>query len=155
MLLMTFSDLDKAEIAAVRWGEAQFGLAQAEDLLFFLWRFDSEDGNPVLPWSDNSYSWWRIPEDRRINPHPFKTDSSRLILHIILASAPEGIVRVLRSISLSPQFSRTLSAAIARDIERGSEIDDYDFRLSRVYRSCSSSEILLNRHQIAYCRGGE
>ena len=68
-LLLCLSPLSEDEIAAVRQGQAEFGLLIYGLVIFLLYRFGEAIG-----WSDAPYSWHRLPPEQRLLPD---TEDSR------------------------------------------------------------------------------
>jgi hypothetical protein len=99
------------EIAAIDSGPVEFGLlAEPSGLgLFLVTRCKTA-------WFDCSYSWHRVaPEERTVPPLPEETSPElRAWLHIILVEATTGIIIALRVVMFSPEFTRALHYAIAR-----------------------------------------
>jgi hypothetical protein len=95
-----------------------------------------------------------VPEGQRRLPEP-EGDESGALLHVVVVDAGTGIVRVLRAVSLSPAFTRTLDEAIrAQAAAPWLGRDEYDQVVEGVYARCPNSEDLLVG-AIARTRGGE
>lgn len=63
-LRLFFDKLTHSDIRAIRNGPCTFHLAAVNTILFFIFEFGK-----ACPLSDNSYSWWLVPEDERTPPH--------------------------------------------------------------------------------------
>lgn len=126
-LLMALSNLTEQKILAIRKGTAEFALFVQGDVLLFLYRF----GNAV-PWSDAPYCWHLVPSDQRTLP-PEATACEGELLRIILVEATTGIVKGLRVIGLSPDFTQALHRAIATQAARPFPWD-YDEQLQAIYQ---------------------
>lgn len=105
-LVLSVKDPSPSEIAAVKVGDAVFGLTTREEAIFLICRFGR------LPWRIAHYNWW-------INPllaRPDASSDARVIRDITLATvlvnASNGIVCALRSVRLSPEFSFLLLSAV-------------------------------------------
>jgi hypothetical protein len=143
-----------AEAAAVRAGPCDFALVPSGDVLFLLYRFGR--AGAVVPWSDAPFSWHLVPEGRRrLPPAPGALGpETRALLRVILTDAATGLVRVLRAVSLAPDFTRALCAAVAAQAAApwyGPAA--YDHQLAEAYRRWPSSEALLAA-AVARCAGG-
>jgi hypothetical protein len=98
------------EVEALRSGPAEFGLIVQPAGLMVIARFGSLT-------FDCSYHWGRMVEatgDQTLPPPPEETGPSlRGLLTIILLEASNGVVLVLRTVTFSPEFTRSLHRAIA------------------------------------------
>lgn len=104
-LRLFWSRPSEREIRSVKSGECEFGLLVEEGLVCLAYRFGAE------PVSEAMYSWHLVPEDRRQTP-PETGPGSRAFLTTVLTDAATGIVRAIRAVSLSPDFTRALHRAI-------------------------------------------
>jgi hypothetical protein len=138
-LRMFFSRLTQSDIRAIRNGPCSFHLAVVNDTLFFLFQF----GN-ACPLSDSSYSWHLVAEDERTIP-PTLSPGEMALLTIILVSSEDGIIRALRQISLSHNFSVALFDAIRAQIERPFSRAEHDKRIAETYVQYPTSQALLRR----------
>jgi hypothetical protein len=143
-----------AEVEAVRVGPCDFALAPSGDVLFLLYRFGRAGAG--VPWSDAPFSWHLVPEGRRqLPPAPGElSPDTRELLLVILTDAATGLVRVLRAVSLAPDFTRALFAAVAAQAAApwcGPAA--YDRQLAEAYRRWPSSNNLLTA-AVARCAGG-
>jgi hypothetical protein len=67
----------------------------------------------------------------------------RLLLQVALVDAVTVEVKALRGVSLSPEFSRALAAAVqAQSLRPWRGRDDYDRQLAEVYQRYPSTEAL-------------
>lgn len=138
------------EITAIRSATADFALVEHGDVMFLLSHF----GEGLL-WGDSPYSWWLVPESQRQAPFPLPTTHSRVLLTVLLVDAHTGILHAIRRVSLSPDFSRALHAAIQRQIERGWPGDQaYDAQIADAYHRWPTSEAMLGA-AIINTRGGD
>jgi hypothetical protein len=151
-LLLAFSGLTAREVEDVRSGPAEFGLfalprmvgSRAEGLLFFLYRFGS------VGWGDFPYSWHLEASPEK--PEPL-TGVQRILLSVTLVELPENIVRVLRAISLTPEFSRVLVEQIRAQAEAlpiGRDV--YDRAIKQLYRTYTVDHMV--RSALIRCQGG-
>jgi hypothetical protein len=96
----------KREVARIG-GEGEIHLALVvEPLVFTLvaW-FEG-----VIPWSGAPYSWHSLPEVERVMPEPL-AGGEAVELTVVLVEESDGIVRAVRSVTLSPEFSLALHTA--------------------------------------------
>jgi hypothetical protein len=96
------------EVAAVESGPVEFGLfAEPEGLLVVT-------GFGRILAFDTPYQWHRVePAERVPPPHEDTSPALRAPVHLILVDALTGIVRALRVVRYSPEFTRALHRAIA------------------------------------------
>lgn len=134
------------EIADVKTGQVRLALYPYLDVIFFCFKFSDQ------PWSDSPYNINLAPSNERQLPEDADTAEQRRLLTTFLIDANTGILRVIRVVSMSPQFTRALHAAIWKQSEQALPAD-YDVQIQRVYGSNTSSQI-ANKLAIATCRGG-
>jgi hypothetical protein len=99
------------EVAAVESGPVEFGMFAEPEGLFLVSRF-GRFGSLSF---DTSYQWHRVDPDERVPPPPHEETSPalRALLSIIFVDASTGLVRALRAVTYSPEFSRAIHRAIA------------------------------------------
>ena len=137
------------EIAAVSNWTSEFALAVEPPVILFLYRFVYG-----IDWRDAPYSWHLVPADQRTLPDPEGPETGAP-LHVILVDAGSGLVRALRAVTFSPEFTRTLHGAIRVQAESpwpGQAAYDAavaDLRLS--YLNFAD----LRRRAVAHTRGRE
>jgi hypothetical protein len=141
-----------SEVEAVRAGKAQFGLYKEGDQILLCYKFG------VMPWSDAPYHHARlaeagVPEEqRRLPPDPdMLTPESRAVLHVILLDT-RGIVRVLRAVTFSPEFTRALFSAIRDQAARPYHRGAYEAGLDRLYAQFTSDRLAAACRW--HCEGG-
>jgi hypothetical protein len=143
------------EIEACRNGKTEFGLLVDGPLIFLIVRFHEPEtpGRVVMP-RDCNYSWWRVHPDERVMPPAAEECSPELraLLTIVLIEAINGVVKALRAVTFSPEFTRALHRAIADQAGRAYDPAEEERVRNRFLRL--SSEQLWNRCSI-HCRGGE
>lgn len=133
------------ELEAARVGAADFALIASPPVLLLCYRFG--DG---LPWSDAPYSWHLVPDAERTLP-PEPELAERALLHVVVVDAATGIIRVLRALTLAPEFSRALHRAIRAQSRIPWSSHAFDRELSLLQRSTSAE--LAGRADVR-CRGG-
>jgi hypothetical protein len=147
-LLLCFCHPTEDEIAAVRSGDSEFALLIYGLVIFFLYRFEKAIG-----WSDAPYSWHLVPADEQQLPPTLETTGMRALVSVVLVDADHNIVRALRTVALSPEFTRTLHAAIAEQAAGPWNPGDFDAQSRSAYQSWPTTEQMLSR-AIARTRGG-
>jgi hypothetical protein len=108
-LRLFLARLTLKQVAAVRSGPVEFGMFVEREGLFVITRF----GRSLF--LDTSYQWHCVDPAERVPPPPHEETSPELraLLTIILVDASAGIVRALREVSYSPEFTRAIHRAIA------------------------------------------
>ena len=137
---------NRQELTDTETGEARFALTVEKDIIYFCYRFGLGD------WGDCGFSIHLVPKDERILPEPPATEYERALLSVLLIDAETGIVKVIRAVSLSPQFTRKLHQAIRDQASRPFPAD-YDRQGEEVYRRYTSAQLV--ERAIIRCRGGE
>jgi hypothetical protein len=133
-LHLIFDKLTQAEVEAVRSGPARFGVYQFKQVLFFLYRFD-----PAIPWSDTPYHIALERPHREVNLQ-LLTEQSRALLTIYLISAEDGIVQVIRALTLNPETTRALwQAVLLQDPDKLPE--HYDNDIEQAYAQLNSAQM--------------
>jgi hypothetical protein len=147
-LLLSLDRPTAREVEAARAGGCEFALAPFGPALFLAYRFGE-----ALPWSDAPYTPHLLAEDRRPDPEQFVREGQRLILQIVLVESRSAVVRVLRAVSFSPDFSRSLAEAM-----RGQLLApwpgraEYDRQLAAAYAHWPDSADMLGA-ALARCEG--
>ena len=148
-LRLFYKSPSEKEIENVRTGVAQFALYPYLDVIFFCFKFGDD------PWSDSVSSIHLIPEDERMLPDDVDNAQERGLLHTFLVDADTGILKAMRVVSFSAQFSRAMNAAIWQQHERPFPSDtEYNAQAQRIYNQYSSSQI-ANKLAIIRCKGGD
>lgn len=147
-LLLSFHDPSPSKVEAVRSGEAEFALVLYRTVIFFLYRFGE-----AIRWSDAPYNWHRVPAKQRVIPQ-LPLPASRALLTVILVDAGSNIVRALRTIAFSPEFSRALHAAIAEQAASDWSAESYDRDVHHAYDRWPCGESMLAA-AVARTKGGE
>jgi hypothetical protein len=106
-LRVVLSHLSERETARIG-GEGHVELALVVEPLVFtvLARFDG-----VIPWSGAPFSWHQLPGAERVLPAALEA-GEEAALTVVLVEASDGIVRAVRPLALSAEFSLALDAAI-------------------------------------------
>ncbi len=139
-LLLCFSELTEDDTTAVRAGDAEFGLLIYGMVIFLLYRFHA-----VIDWCDAPYSWHLLPADERQLPETLMTAETRALLSVVLVDADHNIVRALRAVTLSPEFSQALHTAITEQAEERWDRKEFDAHLHSAYQFFSTTEQMLSR----------
>lgn len=149
-LTMILPDLKPVEVEAVRSGRTRFALSvwgKSSPIIFFHFRFD-----PAFGWSDCPFTWHMTNPAYRRLPSLDLAPTDGNALKIILAEGPEGIVKVLRLLALSHNFSMKLNQAIIDQAAAPFDQAEYDTELARIYANYTSADLI--KSSIAKCEAG-
>lgn len=147
-LRLFFESPSDTEVRAITNGRAEFALYVEGDVIVLCYRFEP------MGWSDQSFTWHLVPEDQREEP-PDAHGAERATLAVILVDAISGLVRGLRIVTFSAEFTRDLHDAIRAQARRPwPGENEYGRQLSSIYARLRTSD------EIAYaatsrCAGGE
>jgi len=125
------------EVSDIRHGEAEFGLLVEGTIIFLLYRFGKS-----IQWSDAPFTWWVVPESERAMPNPEPTLSERALVQIILTDAATGIIKAMRALTWSPEFTAAIHDAIRSQASNGFDKKAYDEHLATVYTMFTSEQLL-------------
>jgi hypothetical protein len=148
-LLLFLESPTAAEIEDVRRGPVEFALLVVPPTIVFCYRFAG------IPWSDSPYTIHLVPVEERLGVDDPVLEESRALLTVILVDAGDGVIRALRVISFSADFTDALRQAIRE--QAGApwlRKAVYDQAIERIYRQYPSSERFVAA-ATARCRGGE
>ncbi|XXX79215.1 hypothetical protein WMF30_10615 [Sorangium sp. So ce134] len=149
-LVMFWPGLAVRDIAAVRRGPCEFALLVQQPVIWLLYRFDG-----ACDWSDAPFSVHLVPEAERGPAMAVDTlgATTRALLHVVLVDAGSGVVRALRQVSLSPEFTAALHAGINEQLAAPWDERAYDAALQRGYEAWPTAEAMLAA-ALARCPGG-
>jgi hypothetical protein len=136
------------EMKAVQSGELRFALTPLQgppSLLFLLYTFPA-----AFPWSDATYHIQLEPPELRPTLDTLSDDTKRLILSIVLIDRATRIVKALRVVSFSAQFSRALNVIVRQQLDEPFDREAYDAALARAYQQHPKPRDLLAR-RVAHC----
>lgn len=127
-LRLFYERLSKDEIQVVSKGECTFGYAYLySGVIFFLYKF----GDSSI-FGDCSFSSHLVSEEDRAEL-PLPGDETFGKLFIILVEATTGIIKALRLIQLSDDFSSYFYDTIGAEREREFSREQYDRDIQKVY----------------------
>jgi hypothetical protein len=136
-LLMFFDRPSFDEMLAVKKSPAEFGLARIGGVVFFFYRFGNE-----IPWSDQAFSIHLVEKDEREVPE-LGGDNIRLGITVMLVDARTGLIKAIRFMTLSPEYSQELVKLCREDLQRYFDEDNYRGRVGEVYKKCPTTDDLL------------
>jgi hypothetical protein len=148
-LVLFFNSPSSREVEAVKRGSSEFALTVEPPLIVLCYRFG--DG---IPWSDAPYSYHLVPADERGLPVQVDAASgSRAFLLVLLVDAETGILRAIRQVSFSPEFTDQLHRAIREQALSTWDEAEYDLALSDLYRYRSTEDLV--KTALVRCSGGD
>jgi hypothetical protein len=136
------------EVEVIRSGPVEFGMfAEPQGLVLVTWFGRSTS-------FDTPYQWHRVGLADRVPPPPVEETSPELraLVAIILVDASTGIVRALRAVTFSPEFTRAIHCAIAEQAAAPFDAPAHDRWADRLLRF--TTDQLWDRTTVR-CRGGE
>ena len=144
-LEIILADLTTKEIMDIKFGKYSFGLTLMEDILFFTCGLGKSIEISDAPFHFGLYT------DDRINDLP-KTviEGEGLALNITAIDSRTGIVKALRVIGLSTDFSRELIRICLFQSKMEVSSQKYDRLLTNIQGSYSSQEI-YEKTLFKYC----
>jgi len=108
---LCFRNPTNREVRGLRTGKARFGIVPAgKHTAFFLYDIESATEG----WADASYSVGLLtPEEREMHP---RTLTEGWLLNMLMVDADTGIIRALRQITFTPEFSNKLDGVISAQL---------------------------------------
>lgn len=153
-LRLFFTNPSSQEIQAVKRGKVEFGLVVRQDIIFLAFRFLPAPGNQQgIPWSDAPYTYHMLPQDRKGLPEADPGPEERSLLQIVLVDAGTGVSLAIRGVTLSPEFTQKMFAAIRAQAEQPFNQQVYDQHLRGVYTTYQSKQLYSLAR--ARCTGGQ
>lgn len=145
-LVISFRQPQRAEVQAVKEGDAKFALVVKDDLIVLVFKFGSQ------PWSDAPYTWHRVKKDERVLPD-LPREHERAALTTFMINADGGFILAMRYMTFSSDFTAKLHQAIRDQAQQSFDQVRYDRQLRRLYSQYQSHELV--KIAIARCSGGD
>ena len=113
-VLFFFNRIKPIEEYALKRGLLRFGLYVEDEVIMLLCKSNGPNDIPLLGWHDMPYSWHLVAEEIRTFPKAPEDIPANLgvLVMVFLIDATSGIIRVLRQVNLSHDFTVRLHAAI-------------------------------------------
>jgi len=134
-LVLFLNQPTSKEIRSISKERAEFALFVERQLIILLYRFGTG-----LDWSDAPYSIHLVPREQRIAP-PDTSENNWTFLHIILVDASNGIIRVLRVVSMPPDFTQALHRAIQEQSKTSFTRAGYNGELESLFARYPSADL--------------
>jgi hypothetical protein len=142
------SAITDAEIQCFKSEKLQCGLLVYRDVIFVV-------VNAGHFKAESPFSWHLLPSNARQHLPELTTPSSRYLLPVCLIDSGTGIVKAMRQVTLSPQFSGALRSAMLAQAARpwiGNAA--YDMQISTAYQHWPSPLKMLSACPVK-CNGGD
>jgi hypothetical protein len=131
VMIIFFERPTDKEIESIRAGKLEFAFYEKDEIIFILSKFQG------IEWMDAPYTV------HLSKPFEFQEMQEGLGfgLQIILVDAATGIIKAMRYVGLSTQFSIKLKKAIEAQREQPWDLHRYDVRLQNIYNNYSTSDL--------------
>ncbi len=106
-LTLFLPEIDHRHVQDVKNGEGEFAVITLHPLIVLAYRFGRS-----VPWNDVPYCWHMQPPPYRVLPPQETSPETRALLWVTLVGAEDGIIHAQRGMTLAPEFTRILNAAI-------------------------------------------
>ena len=142
-LVLFLENPDQDEIDSVNSGPSHLAMVFMESVIFLLYSFD-----PDIPWGESAYSIHLVPEaDRQLPPESIAETESTL--NVVLVDAASGIIKAMRTVTLSPDFTGTLHQTVREQVERPFNEISYRVAVQHIYDKFTTAQ--LRERAIATC----
>lgn len=127
-----FDDPTSKKIQSIRKGLFQIKLLELNEIIFFLFRFDTE------PWMDAAYTV-HLSEPFEFEEMP---EGTGFAFRIFFVDRKTAILKVIRFIGLEHNFSLRLRAAIGRQKAAAFEQQAYLRKVNQIYNIYSTDDLV-------------
>jgi len=147
-LVLFYAHPTPEEIREVGKSPVSFAVAVNKATLYFCFRFADK------AWSDTAFSIHLVPEAERFLPLMPSTPQGRTFITIFLVDGATGILKVMRAVSFSPEFTQALHGLIREQATQPYPGNDAYERDGIRYYSLNSSNQISTKLAVATCQGG-
>lgn len=115
------TNLQPGIVRSVRTGPVEFALYIEQPVIMLLARFAGVPPFPgavsdgTIDWNGSPYNYWRVLPEERTLPAPAAGRQGQIA--IVLVEATSGIIRLVRTVSMSEEFTATLEEAIRQQAD--------------------------------------
>ncbi len=120
------------EVYEVSKSRADFAMLVDEGVIFMLYKFGT------MQWSDAPFTIHLVPEEERVIPGP--KHGQHALLQVVLVDAATGIIKTLRAVTFSPEFTTALEGAIREQAKRPWDQAAHDMAIQRAYAKYPQSK---------------
>jgi hypothetical protein len=132
-LTLVRSNIDSWLEDDVRRAQAEFALIVELPVIVLAYRFGESSCRGDVP-----YSWHLQPPRGRAVPSLEGSSQARAFLWITLVSTSDGVIKAQRGLTLSPDFTRILNAAVRAQAMMPFNSEECTSAISKVYLTHSS-----------------
>jgi hypothetical protein len=140
ILLMFFNHPTENEIASIKSGKLELAFLEKDEVIFILSKFQG------MSWIDAPYT---VHLSKPFTFDDMAPDQG-FGLTIYLIDANSGILKVIRYVGLSNEFSRKLRAAILRQKETHFDKTLHDLKINSIYANYSTDDLV--RRAETFCK---
>lgn len=139
----------KAEVITLMLkGDLQFSMTTHEDLLFLNYRAGG------MEWSNIPYTVHLTPPEALMLPDLAEWEGKHAILSVFLVEATTGILKGLRTLTWSAEFTKAIHKAILAQADMPFDDTAYTAKIDTIYASYPSY-VLAEDMAMITCWGGE
>jgi len=135
MLILAFNNPTPKEIECAKTGQIEMGYYEYKSVIFICVKIQG-----CGDWMDAPFSI-RLYENKIFDWSDPVDDGKGLGIQIIMLDALTGIVKSIRLIGATTEFSRGLRKAIMRQYEQEFNEAEYHRQINEIYRNYSSSDL--------------
>ena len=145
----------KSEVEAVEEGKIGFGLLLEPPDIFVISRFHAPGAARVVMSFDCSYQWHRLDPAERTAPPAWEETSPalRATCTVLLIEATDGILKAVRAVLFSAEFTRAFHRAIHDQVATPYDPAAHDRAVAAIVRRHDTTQ-LWDRCQY-HCSGGD
>jgi hypothetical protein len=154
--LFFFKDIRSSERKAVERGRAHFGLYVEGDVIVLLFKIDGPGGKGI-DWHEAPYSWYLVPAEARTLPPPPQNipPGEGALVNILLIDAGTGIIRAMRALVLSHEFTVHLHRAIGEQAGRPFDQQRYQEQVLMLRRKFPTVPLMVAAAQASCSVGNQ
>lgn len=128
-----YNNLDDFEINAFKNGKIDMDIAFVNNIIFIILEIEG-----ILELSD-------VPFHIALSTTPLEAlelqDGEGYALHMFLIDSKDNVLKAIRLVSLSEEFSHTLKTLIDKQLEEFFNMDDYNKRLANVFNNFTQQDL--------------
>jgi len=132
VLMLFFNHPTPQEIEDIRSGRFEIGFCEKDSIIFMLFRFGSQPyiDAPYTVHLSHEFEFMDLQQDMGYG------------LNIFLVDAATGILKVIRYVGLSTDFSNRFRKAVERQKHAAFDKESYNAAISQIYRNYSTDDLV-------------
>ena len=134
-LLIVEETVSAERMKLIGSGVAEFAFYEDGPVIFFLYCFGDQR------WDEAPFSWYLTPRAQRVQPNVEQEPED---MRIILVDATDGLIKMVRRISLVNEFGHCLQQAVAGQAAGNFNGQSYAKHLNGVWNQMSVEDMLEN-----------